>query len=132
VFLNANRVFRGLATRVTRFEPGTEVAPGITSIAAFGHTPGHVVYAVADGHQSILVLCDTTNHPWLFVRHPDWQPIFDMDGMGAAAFRKQMLDRAAADRMLVQGYHFPFPATGHIARRGAGYDFIPVQWSPVL
>ena len=34
--------------------------------------------------------------------------------------RNQLLDRAAADRMLVQGYHFPFPASGHIVRkRGA-------------
>lgn len=130
VSLNANRVFRGLAKDVRRFEPGTEVSPGITSIAAFGHTPGHVAYSVASGSHSLLVLCDTTNHPWLFVRNPDWQPIFDMDGPLAAEFRKRMLDRAAADRMLVQGYHFPFPATGHIARTGAGYDFIPVQWQP--
>jgi glyoxylase-like metal-dependent hydrolase (beta-lactamase superfamily II) len=132
VFLNANRVFRGLSNRVTRFAPDTEVAPGITAVAAFGHTPGHVAYAVAAGGQSLLVLCDTTNHPWLFVRNPDWQPIFDMDGPMAVAFRRRMLDRAAADRMLVQGYHFPFPATGHIARRGAGYDFVPVQWAPAL
>jgi glyoxylase-like metal-dependent hydrolase (beta-lactamase superfamily II) len=132
VFLNANRVFRDLGARVTRFAPGREVAPGITSIAAFGHTPGHCAYAVASGSASLLVLCDTTNHPWLFVRHPEWQPIFDMDGPLSVEFRKKMLDRAAADRMLVQGYHFPFPATGHIARRGTGYDFVPVQWQPTL
>ena len=28
-----------------------------------------------------------------------------------------MLDRAAADRMLVQGYHFPFPASGYIVKK---------------
>jgi len=130
VFLNANRIFKDLAKQVTRFEPGREVAPGITAIPAFGHTPGHVAYAVASGDQSILVLCDTTNHPWLFVRNPEWQPIFDMDGPLAVDFRKRLLDRAAADRMLVQGYHFPFPATGHIAKRGAGYEYVPVQWRP--
>lgn len=132
VFLNARRVFGGVDGRVTRFAPGAEVAPGIESIPAFGHTPGHCVYAVASGGRSLLVLADTTNHPWLFVRHPDWQPIFDMDGPLSVTFRRRMLDRAAADRMLVQGYHFPFPATGHIARRGAGFDFAPVQWQPVL
>jgi glyoxylase-like metal-dependent hydrolase (beta-lactamase superfamily II) len=132
VFLNANRVFKDIGGRVTRFEPGAEVAPGIKSIPAYGHTPGHVAYAVASGAESLLVLCDTTNHPWLFVRNPDWQPIFDMDGPMSVVFRRKMLDRAAADRMLVQGYHFPFPATGHIARRGAAYDFVPVQWQPTL
>lgn len=132
VFLNARRVFGGLDNRVTRFEAGREVAPGVTSIAAYGHTPGHVAYAVASGEQSLMVLADTTNHPWLFVRHPEWQPVFDMDGPMSVAFRKRMLDRAAADRMLVQGYHFPFPATGYIARRGGGYDFVPAQWQPTL
>jgi glyoxylase-like metal-dependent hydrolase (beta-lactamase superfamily II) len=132
VFLNANRVFRGLAGKVNRFAPGKEVAPGVTSIAAYGHTPGHVAFAVASGNASLMVLCDTTNHPWLFVRHPEWQPIFDMDGPMSVEFRKRMLDRAAADKMTVQGYHFPFPATGHIAKRGNGYEFVPVQWRPAL
>ena len=101
-----------MSNDVKRFEPGKELAPGITSIPAFGHTPGHTVFAVASGNQSVLVLGDTTNHPWLFVRNPDWQAVVDVDGPVAADTRKQLLDRAAADRMLVQGYHFPFPASG--------------------
>jgi len=131
VFLNAGRVFRNAGDRVTRFEPGREVAPGIVSIPAYGHTPGHTIYAIASGGHAVLVLADTANHPWLFVRNPHWQPIFDMDGPLSVAFRRKMLDRAATERMLVQGYHFPFPATGYIARRGTGFDFVPVQWQPV-
>jgi glyoxylase-like metal-dependent hydrolase (beta-lactamase superfamily II) len=132
VFLNAHRIFGSIGNQVTRFEPGTEVAPGITSLAAYGHTPGHVAYAVASGNASMMVLCDVTNHPWLFVRHPEWQPIFDMDGPMAVDLRRRMLDRIAADRMLVHGTHFPFPATGHIAKTGPGYEFVPVQWQPAL
>jgi glyoxylase-like metal-dependent hydrolase (beta-lactamase superfamily II) len=132
VFLNARRVIKNIAKDVTPFEPGREIAPGITSIAAYGHTPGHVVYAVASGSQSILVLGDTTNRPELFARNPDWQPIFDMDGPLAVENRKRLLDRVAADRMLVHGFHFPFPAFGHIAKQGKGYEFVPVAWQPVL
>jgi hypothetical protein len=55
-----------------------------------------------------------------------------MDGPLAVEFRRKLLDRIAADRMLIHGTHFPFPATGHIARKGEGYDFVPVQWQPVL
>jgi glyoxylase-like metal-dependent hydrolase (beta-lactamase superfamily II) len=132
VFLNARRVIKNIAKDVTPFEPGKEIVPGITSIAAYGHTPGHVVYAVASGNQSILVLGDTTNRPELFARNPDWQPIFDMDGPLAVANRKRLLDRAAADRMLVHGFHFPFPAFGYIAKQGKGYDFVPVAWQPAL
>ena len=76
----------------------------------------------------MLVLSDTASHPALFVKHPEWQPSFDMDGPLAAQSRKALLDRAAADRMLVQGYHFPFPACGHIRRAGAAFEFAPTQW----
>ena len=130
-FRNARRIFGDIAKDVRRFKPGAEVAPGITSIPAFGHTPGHTAFAIASGRQSILVMSDAVRNPYLFARHPEWQPLFDMDGPLAVKTRKQMLDRAAADRMLVQGYHFPFPACGHIARSGKGYELVPVEWQPL-
>jgi glyoxylase-like metal-dependent hydrolase (beta-lactamase superfamily II) len=129
--LNARRIFRNIAKDVTRFLPGADLAPGIASIAAPGHTLGHTAFSVASERQSMLVLSDTTNHPKLFVRHPEWQPVFDMDGDLAVVTRKKLLDRAAADRMLVQGYHFPFPASGHIVKSGGGYELIPVEWRPL-
>lgn len=130
-FLNARRIFSDLAGEVRRFTPGTQVAPGITAVAAFGHTPGHVAFAVSSGNDSMLVLSDSARNPWLFVRHPDWQPLFDMDGPLAVATRRHLLDRAAADRMLVHGYHFPFPATGHIAKTASGYELVPTLWRPL-
>lgn len=127
-FRNARRVFSDIAREVTRFAPGAEVAPGITSVPAFGHTPGHTAFAIASGSDAMLVMSDTVRNPYLFARHPEWQPLFDMDGPLAVKTRKLMLDRAAADRMLVEAYHFPFPACGHIARRGTGYEFVPTIW----
>ncbi len=129
-FLNARRIFSDIAGEVKRFDPGVEVAPGITSIAAYGHTLGHTAFAIASGNQSMLYLADTTNNPWLFVRNPEWQAIFDADGAMAANTRKKMLDRASADKMIVHGYHFPFPASGYIARTAKGYDLVPVMWQP--
>jgi hypothetical protein len=35
---------------------------------------------------------------------------------------------AAADRMAVIGYHFPFPGVGHVAREGEAYRFVPALW----
>ncbi|HET7680836.1 MAG TPA: MBL fold metallo-hydrolase [Xanthobacteraceae bacterium] len=129
--LNARRIFRNIAKDVTRFSPGAELAPGITAINASGHTPGHTAFSVASGNDSLLVLSDTSNHPKLFVRHPEWQPVLDMDGHDAVMTRRKLLDRAAADRMLVQGYHFPFPASGHIVRSGSGFELVPVEWRPL-
>ncbi len=127
VFRNAHRVFKDIKD-VRQFEPGKELASGIASIPAYGHTPGHVAFSIASANQSMLVLSDTTNHPWLFARHPEWQPAFDMDGPMAVDNRKRLLDRAAADKMLVQGYHFPFPASGYIMKTATGYDHVPVMW----
>jgi hypothetical protein len=79
----------------------------------------------------MLAIGDTAHHPALFLRHPHWQAAIDMDGPLAAEVRIRMLDRAAADRMLVQGYHFPFPAAGHVVRTATGYDFAPAMWQPL-
>jgi len=130
-FLNARRIFSDIANEVHRFKPGAEVAPGIESIAAYGHTPGHTAFAIHSGKQSILVMSDTAREPFLFVRHPQWQPSYDMDGPQAVRTRVGMLDRAAAARMLVEAYHFPFPACGHIVKAGAGYELEPVMWEPL-
>jgi hypothetical protein len=46
--------------------------------------------------------------------------------------RKKLFDRAAADRMLVTGYHFPFPACGHLIKTASGYEHVPVPWQPKL
>ena len=130
-FLNARRIFSDIAGEVHRFRPGAEVAPGIVSVPAYGHTPGHTAFAVHSGDQSLLVMSDTVREPWLFVRHPQWQPSYDMDGPLAAKARTAMLDRAAADRMLVEAYHFPFPACGHIVKSGSGYELAPAMWAPL-
>jgi hypothetical protein len=68
----------------------------------------------------------------LFVRNPGWHAVFDMDPAMAEETRRRVFDMAAADRIRIQGYHFPFPASGHIAREGDGYAFIPSAWNPIL
>jgi glyoxylase-like metal-dependent hydrolase (beta-lactamase superfamily II) len=131
-FRNQRRVFSDIANNVARFEPAAEVAPGIVTVPAPGHTPGHTVFAIHSGDQSLMVLGDTAQHPAVFARHPDWQAAFDIDGGAAVATRKTLFDRAAADRMLVTGYHFPFPACGHLVKTASGYEHVPVEWQPNL
>ena len=127
-FENVRRVFGPVAREVVLFGDGQEVVPGIRAMAAPGHTPGHMVFLVSDGDRRLLIWSDTTNKPELFVRHPTWQAVFDMDGEQATATRLRLLDMAASDRLEVAGFHFPFPATGHIARVGDGYDYVPIFW----
>jgi glyoxylase-like metal-dependent hydrolase (beta-lactamase superfamily II) len=105
------------------------VVPGIRAISAHGHTPGHTVYLVADGSDQMIFLADLTNRPELGARRPDWQIVFDFDGDAAAATRRRIFDRVAADRIRVTSYHYPFPANGFIARDGQGFRFLAADWT---
>ena len=122
-------IFKPLADKVRKIGDDTEVMPGIRSISAPGHTPGHTAYHVSSGDDQLIVLGDTTNVPFLFVNNPGWHAVFDMDADLAEQTRRKLLDRAASDRTLVCGYHFPFPAAGHIAREGDGFALHPVAWT---
>jgi glyoxylase-like metal-dependent hydrolase (beta-lactamase superfamily II) len=131
-FQNVRRVFAPIAKDVKQFEPEKEVVPGLTSVAAHGHTPGHSSFMLSSGNGRLIVMSDVTNHPALFVRHPDWAAVFDMDADKARETRHRMLNMAASERAQVAFYHAPFPATGHIARDGSQFRFVPVQWSPAV
>lgn len=128
-FQNVRRVFGPEAGKVERFAGERELVPGITAVPALGHTPGHHAFRLSSGDQSLLVWSDTTNKPELFVRNPDWQVVFDMDGNRAAETRKRLLDMLASERMPVVGYHFPFPAVGFVAKEGTGWRYVPAFWS---
>ena len=130
-FKNVKRVFGALGSKVTQYEPGKEVAPGITSLATHGHTPGHVSHIIASGNAKVMVQADVTNVP-LFVQNPSWVIQFDMDGAAAEATRRKFYDMLAAEKMMVQGFHYPFPSVGHIEKAGSGYRVVPVPWNPTI
>jgi hypothetical protein len=56
-------------------------------------------------------------------------PIVDYDPAQAIKSRKAILDRVATDRIMVMGYHFPFPAIGHVVRRDTAYHWEAAQWA---
>ncbi|MCJ2132601.1 MBL fold metallo-hydrolase [Methylobacterium sp. J-026] len=131
-FANTRRVLGDLRDRIGTFAWGEEVAPGITALAAPGHTPGHTAFAVASGSDRLLVQSDVTNIPAFFLQHPDWHVMYDYDADQAQATRHRFYDMAAAEKALVVGYHFPFPSLGHVERDGPGYRLVPIAWSAAL
>lgn len=125
---NAQRVFSKIpADKLVKFEAGSEVAPGITSVAAFGHTPGHSLFTVKSNGQSFIYVADLTNVPALFARNPDWAVMFDMDAEKARESRRKIFDMIVKDKMMAGGFHFPFPAMGTITQSGNGYQFNPLK-----
>ncbi len=131
-FENVRRVFKDIDSKVTRYGWDKEIAPGLTSVEASGHTPGHTAFVLASGNGKLFIQSDVTNTPILFAPNPDWQVQFDMDGEKAAQTRRRIYDMLAAERLQLTGYHYPFPATGFIRKDGNGYAAVPAIWSPVL
>ena len=131
VFANLRRVFDALGRKVTQYEAGKEVAPGITSIATYGHTPGHMSYVVASGNSKVYVQSDVTNIP-LFVRNPGWHLMFDQDAQMAEATRRKFYDQVSSEKAMLQGFHYPFPALAYIEKSGSGYREVPVPWNPTI
>lgn len=128
-FQGVHRVLKPNAADVKRFKWGDEIIPGITAVEASGHTPGHTAFVIASGKDKMMYVADLTNTPVLFAANPDWRVMFDMDADKAVATRKRILDMAAADKIRLSFYHASFPATGFIAKEGAGYRFVPAMWS---
>jgi len=108
-------------------ESGTEVAPGIRILEAFGHTPGHSVFLVTSGRDQLLVSNDTMYVPALLAPHPEWQGSYDQDGPIAVTTRRKIIDQVIADRMMICGAHFPFPGLGTFVKDGSAYAFTPVE-----
>jgi glyoxylase-like metal-dependent hydrolase (beta-lactamase superfamily II) len=84
-FANVKKIYNGMESKVTKYDWGKEVAPGITSVEAPGHTPGHTAFVVASGNSRILIQSDVTNIPEFFLRNPDWHVAYDVDPVQAQA-----------------------------------------------
>lgn len=117
-----------LADRFTFLAPNDAVAPGITAVEAFGHTPGHMAFAVEGGGETLLIAADTANHYVWSLAHPDWEVRFDADKAQAAETRRRILGMLAAERMPMLGYHMPFPALGFVEAREDGFRWVPVSY----
>jgi glyoxylase-like metal-dependent hydrolase (beta-lactamase superfamily II) len=97
-------------------------------VAAPGHSPSHATILFTSGKVQFMHMGDIAHNPVTSLQHPDWTPIFDYDPAQAIKSRKAILDRVATDRIMVMGYHFPFPAIGHVVRRDAAYHWDAAQW----
>jgi glyoxylase-like metal-dependent hydrolase (beta-lactamase superfamily II) len=134
LFKNTHRVigYAEVQKRLRTYEWGKEVIPGVLAVATPGHTPGHTSHIVTSGASTVYVQADVTHAPFLFARHPGWHAFYDHDPVAAEATRRKVYDMLAAEKMLVQGFHYPFPSVAHVEKTADGYREIPMPWSPVL
>jgi glyoxylase-like metal-dependent hydrolase (beta-lactamase superfamily II) len=133
IFKNVRRVMRGeVLKRLRTYEWGQEVIPGIMATGTPGHSPGHTCHIITSGTSKVYVQGDVTLAPFLFARNPGWHPFADHDPVQAEATRRKVYDMLVAEKMLVQGFHCPFPALAHVEKTATGYREVPVAWNPTI
>jgi glyoxylase-like metal-dependent hydrolase (beta-lactamase superfamily II) len=104
------------AGKVQTHKDGTTFAPGITSVAAPGHTVGHTMVRISSDGNELLIWGDIVHNAALQFIEPDRSISFDHDPVMAIANRKKVFDMVTNDRILFAGAHLPFPGLGHAAR----------------
>jgi glyoxylase-like metal-dependent hydrolase (beta-lactamase superfamily II) len=113
--------------RVNLINDESEVLPGIRTLAAPGHTPGHVVVSFSSGGERLLYIGDSVLHP-IHLEQPGWLPVYDILPDEAATTKHRIFDLAADEQVWVVGQHFPpFPSLGHIIKQGKGWRWQPIE-----
>ena len=122
------------ATKAALADAGLTVKDidGITSVGTAGHSAGHTSHVIASGSSRLFLQGDVSHVPYLFVRNPGWHVMFDHDPVAAEATRRRVYDMLVAEKMLVQGFHYPFPSLAYVEKSGSGYREAPVAWNPTL
>jgi glyoxylase-like metal-dependent hydrolase (beta-lactamase superfamily II) len=134
VFMQAQSDTKQLAAtihpRVKTFDSGQSILPGITPIALYGHTPGHVGYEIASQGKTLLDMGDIAHSSIVSLQKPDWTMGFDVDKAAGATKRREELQRLASAHQLIFAPHFPFPGIGRIEQAGQGFAFRPELPAP--
>jgi glyoxylase-like metal-dependent hydrolase (beta-lactamase superfamily II) len=106
---------------MTFISADASITPGITTIAAAGHTPGHMAFRLESAGRSLLLTGDTANHFVASLQKPDWEVAFDMDKGAAVSTRKRMFGMLAAERFRLSDITCPIrrPAMSSRSTQGS-------------
>lgn len=108
------------------FALGAAVLPGVVSVDASGHTPGHSAFLVESDGKSLLIVGDLVHAAALQFPLPDECASYDMDAPAAVKARKAVLAMAAEKNIPVAGMHIPYPGMGRVEAEDKGFVFTPL------
>jgi glyoxylase-like metal-dependent hydrolase (beta-lactamase superfamily II) len=114
------------AGKVQMHKDGTTFAPGITAVAAPGHTVGHTMVRISSVGSELLLWGDIVHNAALQFPEPDRSIAFDHDPTMAIANRKKVFEMVASEKLLFAGTHLPFPGVGHAVKTSSGYTYVPL------
>jgi glyoxylase-like metal-dependent hydrolase (beta-lactamase superfamily II) len=99
--------------QLTLLDADRQIAPGVTRLAAPGHTPGHSLYAIHDHGERALVFGDAMYCPQQLT-NSDWAAASDVDPKLARRTRETFLRDLEAHGGTGVGCHFPQLAAGRV------------------
>jgi glyoxylase-like metal-dependent hydrolase (beta-lactamase superfamily II) len=106
------------ADRLRQFEPGEELAAGVTAVPLPGHTIGHSGFEVQSAGEKALFWGDIIHDYDYQLAHPDHTFVLrDFDETRVAAeiaMQRKTLAEVAASHQLVFAPHAPFPGAGRV------------------
>ncbi|MEM9950626.1 MAG: MBL fold metallo-hydrolase [Chloroflexota bacterium] len=105
------------------FNAGDEIISGFKTLAAYGHTPGHIVLMIGQGDEILFHMVDVAPNPVVSLQYPEWHFMFDSNPEQGVTTRHEILGKAADENLLVMSYHFPFPAVGYIVRDDDSFKY---------
>lgn len=97
--------------------------PGVTMVAAPGHTPGHMAIELGSGGSGALYVADAFLHALHFER-PEWVSAADCIPEATVATRSRLLEQAATVGIPVAGFHLP--QVGRVERSNGRFRFAPL------
>jgi glyoxylase-like metal-dependent hydrolase (beta-lactamase superfamily II) len=115
------------------YKNNEQILPGITALAAPGHTVSHTIFMIESGGKQLCYVGDLAHHPVLLLQQPRTHFAYDTDAAQSAESRVRMLTMLATNRIPLLAYHFAWPGIGHVAVQGDGFRYFPlgVQLSSV-
>jgi glyoxylase-like metal-dependent hydrolase (beta-lactamase superfamily II) len=124
---NAKKILELYADDIKTFEPKedpTSLVHGISSMAAYGHTPGHTVFIV----DNLMIWGDLTHAMAIQMPYPRVAISYDTDPVMAVNSRLRILEYVIKNKMTVAGMHIPYPSIGNVSSVGAEkYLFTPAK-----
>jgi len=128
----AQKRFELLAGQIEHSPVGSEMLGGLVTVEdGFGHSPGHAMYRISSGGETLLNFTDIAHSDILMFRNPSWVIGWDHDMGQAVETRRRVFKQAALQRTPCFGFHVPWPGLGGIVKRGSGesYDWVPRRLS---
>jgi glyoxylase-like metal-dependent hydrolase (beta-lactamase superfamily II) len=129
----ARNVINAYKDRLHLFTPdevenAQEILPGISSVAAYGHTPGHTGYMLESSGAKMFIWGDLAHAMAIQMPYPEVAVSFDINREQAISYRRKLLQYMAENNIRVAGMHIPFPAIGNVKKNNVqGYEFTPAN-----